>query len=136
MLSGPPERRYLIVFAIELCIVIGWAAYHEIVNRQDDGISGLVLRIFDRAESPLLIILFATVVIGEGATVLAERYLRHRYEVGKQEGIEEGVVKGRAEGVVKGREEIKRLIRERAKNGTIDVEEILRAIDEDNHSPR
>ena len=121
MLSGPPERRYLIVFAIELCIVIGWAAYHEIVNRQDDGISGLVLRIFDRAESPLLIILFATVVIGEGVTVLAERYLRHRF----QEGIEEGVVKRN--------EEIKRLIRERAKNGTVDVEEILRAIDEDNH---
>ena len=119
MLSGPPERRYLIVFAIELCIVIGWAAYHEIVNRQDDGISGLVLRIFDRSEAPLLIILFATVVIGEGASMLAERYLRHRYEVGRKER----------------NEEIKRLIQERARNGTIDVEEILRAIDEDNGKP-
>ena len=53
--------------------------------------------------------------------MLAERYLRHRFEVGKQEGREERDT------------EIKRLIRERAKNGTIDVEEILRAIDEDNH---
>ena len=116
MLSGPPEKRYIIVFAIELCISIGWATYHEIVNFQDDGISGLVLRIADRADPLIVVLIAVTFVVGEGVRMFAERYLRHRYEVGKKEGR------------VERNEEIIRLIQEKAANGSVDVADIVQAI--------
>ena len=53
----------------------------------------------------VILALADSLLIVEGAAMLAERYLRERYEKGREEGLEEGLEKGRGEGREEGREE-------------------------------
>lgn len=103
---------YYILFSLQITVVICLISWQEIFHNTDDTPTETLIAI-GQGTAPLVITIAAeTLVILltlEGAVMLAERYLKRRYQIGRDEGIEVGREKGREEGVevgrVEGREE-------------------------------
>lgn len=77
------EGRYLLLFTFQLIICLGLLTWYEVGHQRDDGSLATVIAI-GQGMAPLVVVVTATtVVILEGSTMLAERYLQRRYEAGK-----------------------------------------------------
>lgn len=96
---------YYILFSAQTTIALSLVSWREIFVRDRDTPTETLIAI-GQASAPLILTIAAeTLVIilaMEGISMLAERYLKKRYEVGKEEGVEIGRVKGREEGKVEG----------------------------------
>lgn len=103
---------YYILFSLQITVVICLISWQEIFHNTDDTPTETLIAI-GQGTAPLVITIAAeTLVILltlEGTVMLAERYLKRRYEVGREEGLEEGRVEGfeegREVGRIEGREE-------------------------------
>ena len=90
------EGRFLIVFLLQFLIFSGFLAYHEVIAVPTDAITTMLAILMGMA--PLgFVSAVNTVVAVEGVDMLAERYLRRRYEAGRAEGKAEGKEEGRTE---------------------------------------
>ena len=90
------EGRFLIVFLLQFLTFSGFLAYHEVTAVPTDAKTTMLAILAGMA--PLgFISAVNTVVAVEGVEMLAERYLRKRYEAGKAEGKVEGKAEGRTE---------------------------------------
>ena len=90
------EGRFLFVFLLQFLTFSGFLAYHEVTAVPTDAISTMLAILMSMA--PLGFVSAAnTVVAVEGVEMLAERYLRRRYEAGLKAGEEKGKVEGKAE---------------------------------------
>lgn len=91
------EGRYLLLFTFQLIICLGLLTWFEVGYQRDDGSLATVIAI-GQGMAPLVVVVTATtVVILEGSTMLAERYLQRRYEEGQAKGRAEGEAKGIAD---------------------------------------
>ena len=80
------EGRYLLLFTLQLIICLGLLTWFEVGYQRDDGSLATVIAI-GQGMAPLVVVVTATtVVILEGSTMLAERYLQRRYEEGMAKG--------------------------------------------------
>ncbi len=96
---------YLFLASVQCLVALALVVWQENQTLAADGIPKTLLDI-GKSLSPLVIVALAdSLLIVEGAAMLAERYLRERYEKGREEGLEEGLEKGRGEGREEGREE-------------------------------
>ena len=90
------EGRFLIVFLLQFLTFSAFLAYHEVTAIPTDAITTMLTILMGMA--PLAFVSAAnTVVAVEGVEMLAERYLRRRYEAGKAEGLKEGEERGVAQ---------------------------------------
>ena len=90
------EGRFLIVFLLQFLTFSAFLAYHEVTAIPTDAITTMLTILMGMA--PLAFVSAAnTVVAVEGVEMLAERYLRKRYEAGKAEGLKEGEERGVAQ---------------------------------------
>ena len=93
---------YYILFSAQTTIALGLISWHEIFVRDKDTPTETLIAI-GQASAPLILTIAAeTLVIilaMEAIAMLAERYLKRRYEVGKEEGVEIGKELGKEEGV-------------------------------------
>lgn len=128
---------YYILFSAQTTAALCMVSWREIVVRDKDTPTETLIAI-GQASAPLILTIAAeTLVIilaMEAIAMLAERYLKKRYEVGKEEGVEIGKVKGRAEGRVEGVKQERKRNEERLRihNARLDAwdERRLRAQDE------
>ena len=90
------EGRFLIVFLIQFLTFSGFLAYHEVTAIPTDAIITMLAILMGMASLGFLSAV-NTVVAVEGVEMLAERYLRKRYEVGLKEGAEKGKAEGLTE---------------------------------------
>ena len=104
---------YLFLASVQFLAALVLVVWQESRTFAEDGILQTILDM-GQSLSPLVIIaLVDSLLIVEGTAMLAERYLRERYnkgrevgrEEGKEEGREEGREEGKEEGMEKGREE-------------------------------
>ena len=101
-IAGNWLTAFYILFSVEVTIIVALIAWREIVQRTDDTAietamaigAGSAPNIFTAAAINIAILFQAEVT-----KMLAERYLRRRFEEGKEEGREEG----REEGLRRGR---------------------------------
>ena len=90
------EGRFLIVFLIQFLTFSGFLAYHEVTGVPTDAMTAMLAILMGMA--PLGFVgAVNTVVAVEGVEMLAERYLRKRYEAGLKEGAEKGKAEGLTE---------------------------------------
>ena len=90
------EGRFLIVFLLQFLTFSAFLAYHEVTAIPTDAITTMLTILMGMA--PLAFVSAVnTVVAVEGGEMLAERYLRKRYEAGKAEGLKEGEERGVAQ---------------------------------------
>ena len=90
------EGRFLIVFLLQFLTFSAFLAYHEVTAIPTDAITTMLTILMGMA--PLAFVSAAnTVVAVEGVEMLAEKYLRKRYEAGKAEGLKEGEERGVAQ---------------------------------------
>jgi hypothetical protein len=90
------EGRFLIVFLLQFLTFSAFLAYHEVTAIPTDAITTMLTILMGMA--PLgFVSAVNTVVAVEGVEMLAERYLRKRYEAGKAEGLKEGEERGVAQ---------------------------------------
>ena len=101
------EGRFLIVFLLQYLTFSGFLAYHEIVAVPTDAITTMLAILVGMAAIGFVSAI-NTVAIVEGIDMLAERYLKRRYQTGKEEGRAEGREEGREEGIEIGLEKANR----------------------------
>ena len=90
------EGRFLIVFLLQFLTFSAFLAYHEVTAIPTDAITTMLAILMGMA--PLgFVSAVNTVVAVEGVEMLAERYLRKRYEAGLKEGAEKGKAEGLTE---------------------------------------
>ena len=90
------EGKFLIVFLLQFLTFSGFLAYHEVTAVPTDAITTMLAILLGMA--PLSFLSATnTIVAVEGGEMLAERYLRRRYQAGKAEGLKEGEEKGRTD---------------------------------------
>ena len=90
------EGRFLIVFLLQFLTFSAFLAYHEVTAIPTDAITTMLTILMGMA--PLgFVSAVNTVVAVEGVEMLAEKYLRKRYEAGKAEGLKEGEERGVAQ---------------------------------------
>ena len=83
-------------------------SWREVVHRTDDALVDTILAIGTGAAPNIFTaaaINIAMIFQAEVIDMLAERYKRHRYEVGKAEGIEQGIEQGKVVGIEQGIEQ-------------------------------
>lgn len=98
-IAGNWLTAFYILFSIEVTIIVALIAWREIVQRTDDSAietamaigTGSAPNIFTAAAINIAILFQAEVT-----KMLAERYLRRRFEEGREEGKEEGFEAGKA----------------------------------------
>ena len=89
---------HLLLF-IALCVVgmvLRAVEQFPLHNRGD--VVGFTNTMIEASVSVIVVSAAASTAIVEGALIFAEKYLKHRFERGREEGREEGRVEGRAEG--------------------------------------
>ena len=99
-IAKPWVTLFYILFAIQIVGVVCLVSWREIFIKTDDTAvetalaigAGSAPNIITAAAVSLVIVLLAEVIV-----MLAEPYLRRRFQKGKAEGIEEGIQQGRAE---------------------------------------
>ena len=102
---------YYILFSVQIAGIIGLVGWREIFRNTDDTAVDTLIAI-SLGVSPHVVTVAAEtlviVLILEGITMLAERYLKRRFEEGKSEGIElgkeAGIELGKEAGIELGRE--------------------------------
>ena len=85
---------YLLLFVAFAVAGFVFRAVEEASNHAQGDIVGFTNSMIDGAGSIILVSATLSTTIVEGALIFAERYLKHRYEVGKEEGRETGRVEG------------------------------------------
>ena len=90
------EGWFLLLFLLQFCIYTGILTYYHYVVNGRDGLSTFVAVL---GGMPGIIVLStaSTIVFLEGLEMLSERYLKRRYEEGKEVGLKEGLKEGKAE---------------------------------------
>ena len=103
---------FYILFSIEVTIIVALVGWREIFQVTDDAPIETVLAI-GTASAPNIFtaaaINIALIFQAEAIGMLLERYKRHRYEVGKAEGVEEGRMQGKAQERARNRRYINKL---------------------------
>ena len=102
---------YYILFSVQIAGIIGLVGWREIFRNTDDTAVDTLIAI-SLGVSPHVVTVAAEtlviVLILEGITMLAERYLKRRFEEGKSEGIElgkeAGIELGKEAGIELGKE--------------------------------
>lgn len=98
-IAGGWGTVFYILFSIQVAVIVAIVGWREIFMKTNDTAVDTILaigagsapNIFTAAAINIAIIFQAEVI-----SMLAERYKRHRYEVGKTEGIELGIQRERA----------------------------------------
>ena len=80
---------YLLLFVAFAVAGFVFRAVEEASNHAQGDIVGFTNSLIDGAGSIILVSATISTTIVEGALIFAERYLKHRYEVGKEEGRKE-----------------------------------------------
>ena len=109
---------YYILFSLQITVVICLISWQEIFHNTDDTPTETLIAI-GQGTAPLVITIAAETLVMlltlEGTVMLAERYLKRRYEIGREEGREEGVEEGLEKGIevgrIEGREEARDTLR-------------------------
>ena len=96
---------YLGLSGAQCIAAIAFVVWYEAQTIAEDGLPKTILEIAQGLVPFFFIALTGSLLIVEGAAMLAERYLRERYNKGREEGLEEGREEGREEGLEEGREE-------------------------------
>ena len=107
-IAGGWGTVFYILFSIQVAVIVVLVGWREIVQRTDDTPIDTILaigvgsapNIFTAAAINIAVIFQAEVI-----AMLAERYLKRRFEEGKKEGIEQGIEQGLKEGKIVARAE-------------------------------
>ena len=98
---------YLGLSGAQCLAATAFVVWYEAQTIAEDGLPKTILEIAQGLVPFFFIALTGSLLVVEGAAMLAERYLRERYNKGREEGLEEGREEGR-EGREEGREEERR----------------------------
>ena len=90
------EARYIALFLVQFLLLAGFRVYHELISNPTDALTTF-MDVMDGLAPIIVFVTASTVLIQEGGEMLAERYLRRRFEQGKAEGIAEGMAEGQEE---------------------------------------
>ena len=111
-IAGDWRVVFYILFSIEVTVIVALVGWREIFQVTDDAPIETVLAI-GTASAPNIFtaaaINIALIFQAEAIGMLLERYKRHRYEVGKAEGVEEGRMQGKAQERARNRRYINKL---------------------------
>ena len=88
--GGSAEGWFLLLFAAQSALCLVGITWFELAHRTGDGWLGTAIAVIRGMEAVVVVVGVWTFTIMEGTMILAERYLRKRYEVGHQEGRVEG----------------------------------------------
>ena len=89
---------HLLLF-IALCVVgMVLRAVEQFPLHERGDVVGFTNAMIEASVSVIVVSAAASTAIVEGALIFAEKYLKHRFERGREEGREEGRVVGRQEG--------------------------------------
>ena len=86
---------HLVLFMALCAIGLGFRSIEELPQHERGDVIGFTNTMVDGAVSVILVAATISTTIVEGAMIFAERYLKHRYERGREEGKEAGKVEGR-----------------------------------------
>ena len=89
------EGWYLSLFFVEFSACLALLFWQEVINNTADGWLETVIAIARGMEPLVIVLTAATVILVEGYSMLAERYLKRRYREGHVEGRVEGRVEER-----------------------------------------
>ena len=78
------EVRYIVIFLVQFLLFAGFRVYHELISNPTDALTSF-MDVIDGLGPIIVFVTASTVLIQEGGEMLAERYLRRRYEQGKEE---------------------------------------------------
>jgi predicted HicB family RNase H-like nuclease len=78
------EVRYIVIFLVQFLLLAGFRVYHELISNPTDALTTF-LDVIDGLAPVIVFVTASTVLIQEGGEMLAERYLRRRFEKGKEE---------------------------------------------------
>ena len=96
-LPGVREGWHLTAFTAQFMFWLAIITWQEVSLRTTDGALETATGI-GRSMGPAVVLSAAvTVIVVEGTYMLAERYLRRRFQEGKEEGLEEGREEGQRE---------------------------------------
>ena len=111
-IAGDWRVVFYILFSIEVTVIVALVGWREIFQVTGDAPIETVLAI-GTASAPNIFtaaaINIALIFQAEAIGMLLERYKRHRYEVGKAEGVEEGRMQGKAQERARNRRYINKL---------------------------
>ena len=82
------EGWFLLLFLLQFCLYTGILTYYEHVVNGKDGLSTFVA-VLGGMPGIITLSTASTIVFLEGLEMLSERYLKRRYEEGKEEGLKE-----------------------------------------------
>ena len=83
------EGWFMFLFVVQALVWLGLLVWYEIAFRPGDNALGTAIAVA-KGMAPLIVVVAAdTVVMVEGYEMLAEKYLRRRYEAGRKEGRDE-----------------------------------------------
>ena len=74
---------------LQFCVYTGILAYYQNVISEKDGLATFVA-VLGGMPGIIALSTASTIVVLEGLEMLSERYLKRRYEEGKEEGLREG----------------------------------------------
>ena len=98
------EGWFLLLFVLQFCVYTGILAYYEHGVNGKDALSTFV-SVLGGMPGVIALSTASSIVFLEGLAMLSERYLKRRYEEGKEVGLKEGREEGREEGKAEGRAE-------------------------------
>jgi uncharacterized membrane protein len=78
------EVRYIVIFLVQFLLLAGFRVYHELISNPSDALTTF-MDVIDGLAPIIVFVTASTVLIQEGGEMLAERYLRRRFEKGKEE---------------------------------------------------
>ena len=96
------QKAFFWLFTIKLAICSGWIIWYHVWQKTGDTRTETFIAIGHDIGGFILPITASTYISVEVGFMLSEVFLKGRYNKGKEDGLEEGVVKGRAEGQQEG----------------------------------
>ena len=109
--TGGPRRRvalpnvdksregwYLALFSVQCLVCLALLGWYEVADNTADSALATVVAVGKGMGQLVIVVAAWTVILLEGYSMLAERYLRRRYQEGRVEGRSEGRIEGRVEG--------------------------------------
>ena len=90
---------HLGLFVVLATIGAALKVAEQLPLHQRDDVVGFTSAMIDGSVSVILLSATVSTVILEGTMIFAERYLKHRFERGREEGREEGVEQGVEQGI-------------------------------------
>lgn len=89
------EGWFLLLFVLQFCVYTGIIAYYEYVSNSGDWLATFV-GVMGKMPGVIALSTASSIVFLEGLAMLSERYLKRRYEEGKEIGLKEGREEGEA----------------------------------------